>query len=772
MTSIRQIVEQYTRLGLVAIPTVGKRPASVVLDEHGQPLRRPDGSLVRWQPFVERPPSDAELEAFEWERATGLAVVLGPASWRTWPYLWTLDIEHESRSEGERWLDQHVPEWRDGVVVETGGGGLHVYFLSPHPVTTAVVRWGEIRGGGSLCVLPPSKHPETGRTYRWLSERWTNLPQLEPSAVPGYGGLAENDHQAEPLDVSRVLEGVAAGQRNLALFRLACKLRAAGVPLEWTTRLVAEAAANCIPPWGSAPDEEPVERLVERVYQRYQPNPELVVGSTPSLVAGNHYRHSLITANSDSESDEPVAVDVSTLPEPPRRGWLVPDLVPEGTVTSWYGDDGTGKSVLALALAICLASGKPFLDRPVQQGTVLYVDTEFDQDEFIRRAYKLARGMGLSAPPAGVLYYRTRYSLTTPGGQRDIVRLVERYQPTLLIVDSITLGSYSSDLKEASETTSLMEFLQQLRVTTLTLDHIPKPPPGASLAYARPWGSFAKRAKARHTVLVTPSEAGGVVLRVTKSNLAKVGAMAGAAITWADDAIRVTAVSLDDEALAGIEHHLPALEQVYRTLCQHEALTPEELAEETGLAVGTIRNKLTILRRQGRAEPLGDGRWRGIGPATLAIRDGGHSPFTHSIGGVNGESEPSGRHPLGDSSQPTLVVRDDGHRPFTVHSLYRGVNSESEPNGRRSPGDGSQPTLVEQGPPDDIIAWAEQLLAELRDGQVQLPPVELKPGRSVVAPERFLASHLAEAKLGIGVALENLRRFRRGVERAGRRRGG
>jgi hypothetical protein len=240
MTSIRQLFEQYTTLGLVVIPVSGKRPVSVVLDEYGQPLRRPDGSLVRWQPFVERPPSDAEFQAFEWQRATGLAVVVGPATWLAWPYLWCLDIEHESRSEGEQWLDQHVPGWRDGVVVETGGGGLHVYFLASHPVTTGVIRWGEARGAGSLCVLPPSRHPETGRTYRWLSERWTNLPQFEPSAVPGYGGRAENGHQVERLDVGRVLEGAPLGQRNQMLFRLACKLRAAGVPPLWTVRLVAE----------------------------------------------------------------------------------------------------------------------------------------------------------------------------------------------------------------------------------------------------------------------------------------------------------------------------------------------------------------------------------------------------------------------------------------------------------------------------------------------------------------------------------------------------
>jgi hypothetical protein len=396
------------------------------------------------------------------------------------------------------------------------------------------------------------------------------------------------------------------------------------------------------------PDEELVE--IARSSSRWPANPVLVIG--------NGHRQSPVTGINDDDGDDgPVAVDVSTLPEPPRRGWLVPDLVPEGTVTSWYGDDGTGKSILAQALAICIASGQPFLDRPVQQGVVLYVDTEFDQDEFVRRAYQLARGMGFAAPPAGVLYYRTRYSLTTPGGQRDIVRLIERYQPTLLIIDSITLGSYSSDLKEASETTSLMEFLQQLGVTTLTLDHVPKPAPGSSLAYARPWGSFAKRAKSRHAVLVTQAEGGGIVLRVTKSNLAKAGAMVGADITWTDGAIRVTAVSLDDDALAGVEHHLPALEQVYRCLCQHEAMTPEELAEETGLAVGTVKNKLTALRRQGRAEPVGDGRWRGIAPATLVVRDGGHRVVTghHHYKAGDSDDDPGKHH------TPHQDAKNGGH---------------------------------------------------------------------------------------------------------------
>jgi hypothetical protein len=507
----------------------------------------------------------------------------------------------------------------------------------PEPLPTAKHPWGDVKGIGGLVYAPPTKayKPDATGDYRWLSFNPEEALELEPADLPWPDAPAGNGHHQEPLGKTLKLERtIPVGARNTVLTRVAGWLRGEG-QLEPDEVLAVLRLMNrrCEEP---LPDEE--LQTIARSASKWSPNPVL-------LVAGNGHRHSLITGINESESDEPEAIDVSTLPEPPRRGWLVPDLLPQGTVTSWYGDDGTGKSVLALALAICVASGKPFLDRPAQQGTVLYVDTEFDKDEFVRRAYQLARGMGLAAPPAGVLYYRSRFSLTTPGGQRDIVRLVERYQPTLVVVDSVTLGTYTDDLKEAAAAVTLMEFLQQLPTTVLALDHIPKPPPGASLAYARPWGSFAKRAKTRHAVLITQAEGGGIVLRVGKSNVAKAGAMVGAAIAWEGDAIRVTAVPLNDDALAGIEHHLPALEQVYRCLCQHEAMTPEELAEETGLAVGTIRNKLTALRHQGRAEPLGDGRWRGIGPATLVVRDDGHRPFTvHSLYSESESDDGDGKH--------------------------------------------------------------------------------------------------------------------------------
>ena len=71
-------------------------------------------------------------------------------------------------------------------------------------------------------------------------------------------------------------------------------------------------------------------------------------------------------------------------PVPPRR-WNVPGLIPGRTVTTIDGDGGTGKSTLALQLAVATALGKKWLNREVRSGPVLYLSAEDDRDELHRR---------------------------------------------------------------------------------------------------------------------------------------------------------------------------------------------------------------------------------------------------------------------------------------------------------------------------------------------------------------------------------------------------
>ncbi len=76
------------------------------------------------------------------------------------------------------------------------------------------------------------------------------------------------------------------------------------------------------------------------------------------------------------------------------REWLVPDLVPQKTVTLFSGDGGTGKSLLALQLAVSVAASRAWIGKPVSEGSVIYISAEDDDDELHRRVDDILRAEG------------------------------------------------------------------------------------------------------------------------------------------------------------------------------------------------------------------------------------------------------------------------------------------------------------------------------------------------------------------------------------------
>lgn len=102
-------------------------------------------------------------------------------------------------------------------------------------------------------------------------------------------------------------------------------------------------------------------------------------------------------------SDEPFAA-ITLRGDPPPRKWIVPDWLPQGHVTSLYGDGGTGKSLLGQQLANAVATGQPWLGLPVTQGPALFVFAEDDKDEIWRRQHGIeaANGMLIKSPGCGL----------------------------------------------------------------------------------------------------------------------------------------------------------------------------------------------------------------------------------------------------------------------------------------------------------------------------------------------------------------------------------
>ncbi len=71
--------------------------------------------------------------------------------------------------------------------------------------------------------------------------------------------------------------------------------------------------------------------------------------------------------------------------EPPPRTWIVEGMIPRSSNVLLSAHGGTGKTLLALQLAVCIAAGRPFFGLPTTQATVVALFAEDDADELHRR---------------------------------------------------------------------------------------------------------------------------------------------------------------------------------------------------------------------------------------------------------------------------------------------------------------------------------------------------------------------------------------------------
>ena len=115
----------------------------------------------------------------------------------------------------------------------------------------------------------------------------------------------------------------------------------------------------------------------------------------------------------------------------PPREWHVPDLLPASGVTLLGGDGGTGKSLLAMQLAISTASGCPWIGHEVRQGGALYLSAEDEEDELLRRIAEVS-----AAEAIAPLEFEAALAIRSMVGQDALLaaldRATGRLEPTAL----------------------------------------------------------------------------------------------------------------------------------------------------------------------------------------------------------------------------------------------------------------------------------------------------------------------------------------------------
>lgn len=111
------------------------------------------------------------------------------------------------------------------------------------------------------------------------------------------------------------------------------------------------------------------------------------------LEEGGDVRAVLLGATESAPADGPIfAGDFNG--EPPERRWVVPQWIPEGTVTALYGDGGLGKTLIAQQLLYSAGTGLSWLGMPVPALRGLGVFCEDDEPELHRRHNAILKAMG------------------------------------------------------------------------------------------------------------------------------------------------------------------------------------------------------------------------------------------------------------------------------------------------------------------------------------------------------------------------------------------
>lgn len=140
--------------------------------------------LVAWS--TEATVDDNQIHDW-WSRwpDAGIGIALGPSG------LVVLDVD--PRNGGNESYQQIRDQLPATGAVQTGGGGLHLYYEGIRRTQPNRLPGIDIKASGGYVVAPPSVHP-SGRQYEWIRPTFTDLwapwpdwldqPEPEPVSVP------------------------------------------------------------------------------------------------------------------------------------------------------------------------------------------------------------------------------------------------------------------------------------------------------------------------------------------------------------------------------------------------------------------------------------------------------------------------------------------------------------------------------------------------------------------------------------------------------------
>jgi hypothetical protein len=162
------------------------------------------------------------------------------------------------------------------------------------------------------------------------------------------------------------------------------------------------------------------------------------------------------------------------VPAPPECSYLLDPLLPLNDTTTLYGDGDAGKSLVALRMALTVASGAEMdgVRLAGKGGPVIYLDWETNSETHARRLRRLGQAVGITESPP-IHYRRCVRPIAEEIGnlQHEITRL----RAVMVIVDSLGAAAgatFGDSINDPSVGAGVMNALRSLAVTRLIIHHM------------------------------------------------------------------------------------------------------------------------------------------------------------------------------------------------------------------------------------------------------------------------------------------------------------
>jgi hypothetical protein len=441
----------YRELGIQVVPGHSPLTDSKNWKRPAIPWRDFEGTLVPDSQF-----EDWFGPGARYAGCSNIGMITGAASGG----LFILDADIQKIPLAETWLAALKDRLYDGQdfptpCQRTGGGGLQYLFKAPPgwtPPTGKSSLGIDVRGQGGFAVLPPSVH-ESGRSYQWMTGRapWEQKiieapeglcqaidellqtkPQVTP--LPAAAGTLAGALAASGLSLTAMTDGREDKMHRMIFGRLVDLYRQSPF-MPAPDRLQSELEElwriyeRMVAPKELRPGETKAEALnregrgskeFERKWRdklarwdtkvaevAAKPAPEKSGKKTllQALKAGESSAIRLIDEATGLEEEFGVPpqkretferlnlAQIDNLPDPE---WLVEGLVIDNSLGFIYGAPGTGKSFIALGMALSIASHQPewWSRKVIKPGPVLYISSEGVGDiKFRIRAWKTHFGV-------------------------------------------------------------------------------------------------------------------------------------------------------------------------------------------------------------------------------------------------------------------------------------------------------------------------------------------------------------------------------------------